>query len=199
MNVTRRLARRTGRALQKGFTLIELAIVGLFLGLLAVFAVTQFTGAATNETRANSIIEASQKITDNWSLVAQACGLASAMNAATTMGADLTLGNAVNSGTAGATGTNNLRWLVGAGGTLHTSYQACVGSTGIRQMAGLAVLDGATLRMNGYAMDVAAGTTGTVLALSFGNVPAAVSDLVVRRLGGSAVVSGTTVTVTRPL
>lgn len=198
MNHLSRRARTAARKLQKGFTLIELAIVGLFLGLLAIFAITQFTGSVTNETRANAIIEASQKITDNWSLVAQTCGLSSAMNAATT-GADLTLGNATASGTEVATGDNNLGWLVGAGGTVHATYTACVASSGVKQMNGLTSGAVGSLKMNGYDLSVAASSTSSALALSFGNVPTAVSTILTGKLGSMVSVTGTTVTITRPL
>jgi Tfp pilus assembly protein FimT len=110
---------------QKGFTLIELAIVGLFLGILAVFAITAFSGSATDVTKANGLFEASQKIGDNWALAAQSCSIP----------ADVTA-TVVGSGTAPTTAGKNFSMLVGTAGVVG-SYQTCVGTSGIRPLTGL--------------------------------------------------------------
>lgn len=126
MKAIRRHLRAAKAAVQKGFTLIELAVVGLFLGLLAVFAISQFSGAATDNTKAVAIFEASQKISDNWAMLAQSCGVNS--NVTTTV---------VGSGAATTTAGKNLSLLLGTAAPSAT-YTACYNSSGIRPLAGLA-------------------------------------------------------------
>lgn len=133
--------------LQKGFTLIELAIVGLFLGLLAVFAITAFSSSATDTTRANGLYEAASKLADNWALISQTCGTSS----------DVT-GTALSSGTATTTAGKNLSLLVGNVGASAT-YQSCVGSSGVRPLAGVTTGGQAAEAVQGYAVTLG-NTTG---------------------------------------
>lgn len=133
MNLIRRPLQAVRRSAQKGFTLIELAIVGLFLGLLAIFAISQFSGSATATTRANSIFEATTKIADNWAMVSQACGISSDITIASLASAT---GATTTSGTA-ATATANLDVLLGVTPP-GTYYQSCYNSAGIRPLNGVA-------------------------------------------------------------
>ena len=200
MNIARRALTQSRKAVQKGFTLIELAIVGLFLGLLAIFAITQFTGGATDQTKANALVEASAKVTDAWSLVAQNCGLG-AINLATTAGADITLGTAA-AGTADATADNNLNALAGLA-TVHADYLGsgkCFTATGLKPMTGLAVDDpaaGGAVLIQGFPANVRS-STATNVVLTFSNVPAAVGNLVTQKLGTVATYTGTTLSISRP-
>ena len=139
LNLFRRKLKLAKKAAQKGFTLIELAIVGLFLGLLAIFAITQFSGSATNTTKANGLYEASTKISDNWSLVAQSCGISTDITAT-----DLTGG--------ASAAADNLNMLLGSASASAT-YSACVASSGIRPLNGLAT-GGTTPLVQGYAVSV---------------------------------------------
>lgn len=59
---------------QKGFTLIELVIVVVILGVLALVVARQFGGSVTNGAKANALYEAANKVTQNWALLAQQGG-----------------------------------------------------------------------------------------------------------------------------
>lgn len=129
MNKLQRKLKALRRSLSKGFTLIELAIVGLFLGLLAVFAIAQFGGNATDTTRANGMFEAASKLADNWSTLAQQCGTPSDVTA-----------TSLSAGTATTTAQKNLSLLLGnaAPATTPTDYTACYNNSGIRPLSGMA-------------------------------------------------------------
>lgn len=60
---------------RKGFTLLELAIVGIFLGLLALFAVSTMRGDATLTTKARVMEASTRAIADGWRLLALSCGV----------------------------------------------------------------------------------------------------------------------------
>lgn len=114
------------KSAQKGFTLIELAIVGLFLGLLAVFAISQFTGSATDTTKAKAMVTVATKSADNWALLAQECGVSKTIAAGDT-GKVLNILMGSQSVTAAAlTGVDD----------------ACYNSSGIRPLTGMTKYDG---------------------------------------------------------
>lgn len=147
---------------QKGFTLIELAIVGLFLGILAVFAITAFSGSATDVTKANGLFEASQKIGDNWALVSQSCGVP----------ADITA-TAVGGGTATTTAGKNLSMLVGTAGSA-TSYATCVGNSGIRPLTGLTTGGENAEAIQSFTVTLSSTTTASgrpAMAVNLAGVP----------------------------
>lgn len=149
----------------RGFTLIELAIVGLFLGLLAVFAITAFSSSATDTTRANGLYEAASKLSDNWALLLQSCAVSSDITA-----------TAMSAGTAGTTAGKNLSLLVGNVGALAT-YQACVNMAGVRPLAGLTTGGQGAEAIQGYTVTLGntTGATGrNAVTVSLANVPESV-------------------------
>lgn len=161
MNLIRRKLLAVRRSAQKGFTLIELAIVGIFLGLLAVFAITSFSGSATDTTRANGLFEASTKIADNWALVAQSCGIGTDITAV-----DLTGGGATGADAAAANMNVLLGTTVLTGGNL-----SCFNSSGVRPLAGLAVAgSGGTQTIQGLPVVASNATVAgrDALVLTFG-------------------------------
>ena len=162
MKLVNRTLKQVRKSLQKGFTLIELAIVGLFLGLLAIFAITQFSGSATNATKANGLYEASTKIADNWALVVQSCGITSDITAL-----DLTTNAAGASAAA-----HNLDVLLG-NATAHTNLTSCVTSSGIRPLNGVATGGAGAQKVQGYGLTAANTTSGgrNVVNLVFASVP----------------------------
>lgn len=161
MTTLRQKMTQLRKSVQKGFTLIELAIVGLFLGLLALFAISQFSSSATDTTRANALIEASQKIADNWALVAQTCGA----------NTDITsLNLTTNAGTNAAVG--NLDLLLGAASP-HSSFAACFNQSGVRPLSGMAQGSGASTSINGYITTLGAATVNgrQAVTVAFAGVP----------------------------
>jgi type II secretory pathway pseudopilin PulG len=175
MNLFRRQLTAVKRAAQKGFTLIELAIVGLFLGLLAIFAVSQFSGSATDTTKANGLFEASIKIADNWALVAQSCGISN----------DITLTNmvtGVTGTTLPATAAANLDMILGVANA-NSAYTSCVNSSGIRPLTSVATGTAGAEVIQGYKVTAATNLTlfpgRNTMMLTFGSAAKYVPDTLV--------------------
>lgn len=115
-------AKRNNSMYQKGMTLIELAIVGIFLGLLALFGISQFSGSATDTTKAAGLYEAAGKIADSFTLASQTCGTTT----------DVTASTLASTPSAAAT----LSVLLGTA-TPAPAQAACFGQSGVRPLAGL--------------------------------------------------------------
>lgn len=171
MNSIRQRLKALRRSAQRGFTLIELAIVGLFLGLLAIFAITQFSGSATDTTKANGLFEATTKIADNWSLIAQTCGISNDITAI-----DLTTGAA--SATAAA---NNLDVILGVTVPAPGAMQTCFNSSGVRPLNGVSTGTAGVETVQGYA--VTAGTLSAngrnALKITYGNATKYLPDTLI--------------------
>ena len=60
--------------LQRGFTLIEMAIVGIFLGLLALFVINSFSQKATASTTAKALHHGIERLLTSHDIFTQACG-----------------------------------------------------------------------------------------------------------------------------
>lgn len=145
------------KKVQKGFTLIELAIVGLFLGLLAIFAITQFSGSATDVTKANGMYESANKISENWSLMSMQCGTPTDITVSTLGGSP-------------ATAAKNLSAILGSG-SVNATYAGCVTQSGVKTLSGLAQGAAGSETVQGYAITVAKGATDRDLLVTFADVP----------------------------
>lgn len=144
------------RKAQQGFTLIELAIVGIFLGLLAVFAISMFASSATDTTKGKSIYEAVSKIGDNWGILAQSCGVSN----------DITSSLISNDAVATGTGRKNLSMLLGtAKPTVATdpivtsAYVACYNNSGVKPLNGVSTGAAGAEKISGYSISGVANVT----------------------------------------
>lgn len=157
-----RALKQSRKSVQKGFTLIELAIVGLFLGLLAVFAISQFSGSATDSTRANGLSESAQKIADNWALVSLACGVDS----------NVTTLNMVDNNTT-TPAAKNLSMLVGNAAPNATAFANCFNQSGVRPLNNLTQGAAGAESIYGYAVTLGNTTVNgrNAMTVSFANVP----------------------------
>jgi type II secretory pathway pseudopilin PulG len=191
MKAVNRYLKNLRKAMKKGFTLIELAIVGLFLGLLAVFAISQFSGAATDNTRAVSLYEASTKLSDNWSILTQQCGVASDIDAVPmTAGSTATTGNAAK----------NVSLLLGnlaVNDTAPNTFKTCYDAAGIRPLTGLASGAAGSEKVSSYAVTAAATADKRFLAVTFTGVPASVFNAAALKYAGvtTAPAAATTVAI----
>ena len=156
------------RKAQQGFTLIELAIVGIFLGLLAVFAISMFANSATDTTKSKSLYEAATKLADNWGILAQTCGQPNDIG--TTL-----ISNASDTG-ATTTALKNLAMLLGstsASPVAATAYQACYTNSGIRPLNGVSTGSPGSETVQTYAISVANKVVNgrNAVAVSYAGVP----------------------------
>lgn len=154
------------RKAQQGFTLIELAIVGIFLGLLAVFAISMFANSATDTTKGKSLYEAATKVSDNWGVLAQACGIPT----------DITSTVVSNDTVATTTARKNLAMLLGstsASPVAATAYQSCYNNSGIRPLNGTSTGAAGAEKVSGYNISVANTTVGgkNAVAITYAAVP----------------------------
>lgn len=148
---------------QEGFTLVELAVVGIFLGLLAIFAISSFNNSATTSARAKGLAEASLKISSNWGLISQYCSISPDISA--TAVSSLALGNISRS---------NLAYLIGSDGSLNSSYISCINQSGIRQLSGVATGTAGSEKVQNYAISSVVTTNiagRNYLAITYSNVP----------------------------
>jgi Tfp pilus assembly protein PilE len=190
MKLFRRNLKAVRASAQKGFTLIELAVVGLFLGLLAVFAITQFSNASTDKAKANSLNEAVSKVADNWALLVMECGASKSIGGTTA---------------SAATNKANLSFLMGTASALPTAptgiTAACVAASGIRPLVGLSSGGAGAEKINGYTVEVAdIGSAGSgYIGVTFKAVPKGVFDAALEKFGpGGAAAASVAAATTTP-
>jgi Tfp pilus assembly protein PilE len=164
------------KAANKGFTLIELAIIGLFLGLLAVFAVSQFSSSAADTTRVTGLQEVAQKVADNWALLAQSCGVSS----------DVTALNLVTNNATGAA-AGNLSLLLG-NSTPHATYTNCFNQSGVRPMSNMAKGSAGSETIYDYPITLGSTTVGgrPAMLVNFANVPENVALIAYNRFSSAS-------------
>jgi len=164
------------KAANKGFTLIELAVIGLFLGLLAVFAVSQFSSSAADTTRVTGLLETAQKISDNWTLLAQSCGVS----------LDVTALNLVTNNATGAA-AGNLSLLLG-NSLPNAAYTSCFNQSGIRPLANLARGSAGSETVYDYPVTLGNTTVGgrPAMLVNFANVPENLALIAYNRFSSAA-------------
>ena len=144
---------------QSGFTLIELALVGLFLSLLTIFVISQFSESATDNVKGKGLFEAANKITENWALLSMQCGTPIDIGVSP-------IGDATT-----PTAAENLTVILGGANPI-AAYTACYGRSGIKPLFGLAQGAAGGESINGYAVTAAMdGTNPRRLVISFAGVP----------------------------
>lgn len=131
------------RKMQAGLTLIELAVVGVFLAVLALFAVNTFSSKVTVGTKSQGLYSAADKIAQSWASVVANCGIS----------ADITQ-NAVGTGAAG-----NLSVLLGTDPTPESDFQACFAASGVKPLAGLSSGAAGAEKVYGFSVQVGYSTS----------------------------------------
>jgi len=109
-------------ARQKGYTLLELAIIAMFLGLLSVFSIQQLSTTVTYAYQATALRETTRKLAEGWNVLRQVCGVSSTAVTTTSLG----------NGT-GTAAVNNLALIAGLTSAA-AGYAGCYNSTGLRPL-----------------------------------------------------------------
>lgn len=149
------------RKAQGGYSLVELAIIGMFLGLFSVFSIDQVSTQAAQKYEAAALWETKRKLTEGWNMVWQLCGLTPASVST------VSVGNG-----SGSAAVNNLALVAGLA-PANASYQRCVQATGLRALAP-AVLGTAAAPVGlKYPVTWAYGTVNSskAMLISFAGVP----------------------------
>ncbi len=170
MHLTRLLKRAVPKA-QKGFTLIELAIVGLFLGILAIYAVSQFTGGGADKAKASSLHDAATKLTGNWALITMECGIGKSVG-----------------GTTGSAATNkaNLSYLLGTSATAPTgTTTTCLAQSGAKPLSSVSTGGAGAEQVQGFTAEIAdIGSAGSgVVGVTFKSVTPSVFQAAFDKFG----------------
>lgn len=162
------------KAAQQGFTVIELIIVVILLGVLIVIVAGQFTQGTTDTSRAFALYESAKKLGSNWSLLNQACGTST----------QLTGTGATATGAVVANTSNALELLLNGDTTkVKPEHAACYTQSSIKPLSAIAQKDSAGVwKVQGFAVELAGGGNG-VLQVVYRNVPDAVIQPLVTKYG----------------
>lgn len=155
---------------QRGSILLELFIGVIIIGIMYMVTSGSLSGG-TDKANATAMVRMSQKLTDNWSLVAQNCG---------------TTTDPANSPIAGNSTANALNLLIGGntnaatgGYVVPTAYEGCFRQAKVLPLTDAAQWDATNSRwrVSGYELSIARATTAgqNYFEVQFAAVP---SDLV---------------------
>lgn len=146
---------------QRGYTLVELAIIGMFVGLLAVFSVDQMSARVGDAQKANAIHLNSKRLADGWSALWQFCGLSADSLAS------VSVGNGAS--TAAANNISLLAGLVPA----NASYTRCFTASGLRPMSTVMTGPAGSTKFMGFATTWSYTTVfgRHAAVISYANVP----------------------------
>lgn len=155
------------RYAQAGFSLPEVIIVVIILGFLASI-VARSLGGSTDKTNATALIRMSQKLTDNWSMVAQTCGTTSDVNL-----------SPVSSNSA----ANALNLMIGGHGNFNgafevpSSHLACYQQAKVLPLTDSAQWDGSDWRVSGFRPSLSwdDSTGQPTLIVAYADVPNAIA------------------------
>lgn len=157
--------------LQKGFTLIELVIVVMVLGILAVVVAKQFGSGVSDGARAQALYESANKLTQNWSLLAQSAGTST-----TIVGSPIPI--------AAGTSGNVLDLLIqgGSATTMSATYLPAWATAGISSLSDIAQGTAGSYTIVGYGVTLGGGGT-TPLTVAFAGVPDTLTLQLVQKYG----------------
>lgn len=134
--------KKSMRHAQKGFTLVELLVVLIVVGIIAVLAVPSLLGS-TSSARAETLRDAATKMAMNWQIMNQSCGTSKDVTSAIT-----------SAGTAGASLD-----LIFRGTGLTAAYSGCYNTSGVRALVEMAKGSGGSYTVNDYAVSVSGGSS----------------------------------------
>lgn len=155
---------------QKGFTLIELVIVVVILGVLALVVSRTFGSTVSNSSKANALYEATNKITANWALLALQANSSTVVASSNLILATKTAEDVI----------------VGGAPYVAAAYQSAWTSSGIIPMTDIAqgVVGSGAYTILSYPILIGGGG-GNPLSVTFRDVPEEVILQIVQKHGTS--------------
>lgn len=161
---------------QRGFGLLEVMIVVVVVGILYALS-GRSLGGSTEKANATAMTRMSQKLTDNWTMIAQTCG---------------TTTDPANSPVSGNSATNALNLLIGGnttaatgGYTVPAAYESCYRQSKVLPLTESAQWDAANSRwlVSSYEVVLSRSTSSGqgFIDTQYQNVPSELALMIVQQ------------------
>lgn len=175
---------------QAGFTLIELVIVVIIIGILATILFKVFGNGVTNGAKSQALYSSAQKMAQNWDLLNQTAGTPKLVVGSVLTGA-AGAGNATTFGAVSGTSASVLDILMQGGDNVTTNYKTSWVQSGVAPLNGIGTgIAGGPYFIQKYAVTLSGGGA-LPLKVSYASVPEGiVADLVSKYGTTSEVVAG---------
>lgn len=142
------------RILQKGFTLLELVVVVLIIGILASVVSSQFGSNVTSAAKATALYEAANKLTQNWSVLATNAGTSTVVASSPLLAASKTAEDV----------------LIGGQANVATAYQTAWTVSGLIPLTDLAQGSAGSYKISNFPFTLGGGG-GSPLTVTYTAVP----------------------------
>lgn len=152
---------RSTSSKQHGFTLVELIIVVIIIGILGSMVIPQFSANASNSAKSQAMYESASKMASNWALMNQACGTSTVVT-----GSQITTTQPSTSAV--------VLTLLTRGTGVAAAYQGCYASSGVKALMGLAQGAAGAEKVQNYSVVLSGGGTNP-FAVQYTAIPSDVA------------------------